>query len=131
MGGKEVNMKNEDWIDKAAEEFADKEYMTNQYERDALYKGYYHGMKDALSKQEKDADTVISGWVARDKNGDLFMYSTKPEWDRLTGMWYGERALITPSNDLFPDLTWESDPIEVELIIKRKKNGNNSTDNRI
>lgn len=24
---------------------------------------------------------------------------------------------------LFPDLTWESDPIEVELIIKRKKNG--------
>lgn len=24
---------------------------------------------------------------------------------------------------LFPDLTWESDPLEVELIIKRKKNG--------
>lgn len=86
----------------------------------------------ALSKQEKDAeDTVIQGWVARDKNGDLFMYSTKPEWDRLTGMWYGERALITPSNDLFPDLTWESEPESVEIVIKRKKNANNSTDNRI
>ncbi len=75
----------------------------------------------ALSRQEKDADTVIQGWVARDKNGDLFMYSTKPEWDRLTGMWYGERALITPSNDLFLDLTWDSDPEPVEIIIKRKK----------
>lgn len=28
---------------------------------------------------------------------------------------------ITLPKDSFPDLTWESDPIEVELIIKRKK----------
>ena len=29
------------------------------------------------------------------------------------------------------DLTWDDDLQPVEIIIKRKKNGNNSTDNRI
>lgn len=51
--GREKEAITQEEIEKASEEFADKEYMTNQYERDALYKGYYHGMKDALSKQEK------------------------------------------------------------------------------
>lgn len=118
-------------IEKAAERFADKEYMTNQYERDALYKGYYHGMKDALGKQEKDADTVIQGWAARDEDGHLFAYCTKPERDEKLQMWMGGYADFDLRDSLFPDLTWESEPEPVEIIVKRKKNGNNSTDNRI
>lgn len=85
----------------------------------------------ALGKQEKDADTVIQGWVARDNNGKLYIYSDKPERYNKGLRWVMGCAFLPLSSGLFPDLTWESDPIEVELTIKRKKNGNNSTDNRI
>lgn len=68
---------------------------------------------------DKENDTVIRGWVARDEDGNLFMYSTKPE--RIGTMWMGEFANFDLRNNLFPDLTWDDEPIEVEIIIKRKK----------
>lgn len=80
----------------------------------------------ALGKQEKDADAVIQGWVARDSNGSLYFYRCKPERVRYInsndGLWMSE-TINELNSDLFPDLTWDSDPIEVELIIKRKNNG--------
>lgn len=69
----------------------------------------------SLGKQEKDADTVIHGWVARDLDGEVFLYENKPE--RGDGEWLGR---ISSEFD-FQQLKWGSDPIEVELIIKRKK----------
>ena len=66
-------------------------------------------------------DTVIQGWMSRDKNGDLYIYTCKPERISNLGYWDGNVSDITLSNDLFPDLTWESDPEPVEIIIKRKK----------
>ncbi len=65
----------------------------------------------------KEADTVIQGWVARDLDGEVFLYENKPE--RGDGEWLGR---ISSEFD-FQQLKWGSDPIEVELIIKRKKNG--------
>lgn len=65
--------------------------------------------------------TVIRGWAARDKGGDLFMYCTKPERNGALQMWMGKCADFDLRNRLFPDLTWESDPIEIEITIKRKK----------
>ena len=78
----------------------------------------------ALGKHEKDADTVIQGWVARDDDGDLFFYNDKPRrekavWDEPQ-YWIGETQIDLDPN-LFPDLTWESEPEPVEIIIKRKK----------
>jgi hypothetical protein len=75
----------------------------------------------ALGKQEKDADTVIQGWVARDSNPHrLYVYYRKPI--RLSDMWTAlDESFEIDSNLLFPDLTWESEPEEVEIIIKRKK----------
>lgn len=80
-------------------------------------------------KQEQDAeDAVIQGWVARDFDGDVFLYQNEPDWNEIA--WNGYIMHSLPV-DSFPDLTWDSDPEEVEIILKRKKNGNNSTDNRI
>lgn len=77
----------------------------------------------ALGKQEKDADTEIQGWVAKDNDSQgLYLYSSMPT--REIDMWNGHGTLLTPlDSNSFPDLTWESEPIEVELIIKRKNNG--------
>lgn len=68
-----------------------------------------------------DADTVIQGWVARDDDGQLlYLYDSMPT--RGINMWNDHGSLLTHLDDnLFPDLTWESEPIEVEIIIKRKK----------
>lgn len=76
-----------------------------------------------LGKQEKNVNAVAQGWAARDKSGDLYIYTCKPERIINLGYWGGNVTDITPSNDLFPDLTWESDPLQVEIILKRKKNG--------
>lgn len=67
--------------------------------------------------------TVIQGWVARDADGNAFMYCTKPERDENLQAWIGRYADFDLRNSLFPDITWDSAPIEVEQIIKRKNNG--------
>ena len=77
-------------------------------------------------KQETKQETVISGWVARDSNESLYLFCLKPERVRYLGSSDGvwmSRTIEKLDPALFPDLSWESDPIEVELIIKRKKNG--------
>lgn len=89
---------------------------------DAEY-GFLAGAQFALGKQKKDADAVIQGWVCRDNNSlnAQVLIGDKP---KRTGYNYWENKsadCITLPKDSFPDLTWESDPIEVELIIKRKK----------
>lgn len=66
-------------------------------------------------------NTVIQGWVARDADiHGLFLYNSMPT--RGINMWNGHGSLLTHlDDDLFPDLTWESEPQEVEITIKRKK----------
>lgn len=90
----------------------------------AFFRGYRFG------KQEKDAeDTVISGWVCRDKfrnepfTSDLFIVLEKPTRVEEWGKWCDCGDYIELDSTLFPDITWDSDPLEVEIIIKRKKNG--------
>lgn len=73
-------------------------------------------------------------WVARDKDGDLWMFMSKP-------IRHKNRAWVTRVKDmpkdysnhcweteidssLYPELKWEDEPIEVELRSKKilKKN---------
>ena len=59
----------------------------------------------------------IKGWVARDKDGCLNYFHFKPL--------RGEASWVLPQNPRalngadFPDLHWEDEPIEVELLIKK------------
>lgn len=57
-------------------------------------------------------------YVARDRFGDCFLYENKPEcidgvWNPNNGRFYH----ISPR--LFPELTHENSPMEVELVIKK------------
>lgn len=70
-------------------------------------------------------DTVIQGWVCRDNNSlnAQVLIGDKP---KRTGFNYWENKsadCITLPKDLFPDLTWDDEPQECEIIIKRKNNG--------
>lgn len=82
---------------------------------------------EALKKYgaiEDVEEAMIQGWVARDMNGDLVCCAgSKPFKEEKMPFWRVDfrNFIECIPNDLFPDLTWDNDPIEVELIIKRKK----------
>lgn len=123
--GKQKEEVTQEEIEKAANEFADREYEIGEVDWDALHKGYYHGMKEALGKQVKDAEeTVISGWMARNMNGSLYLYRYKPKRNFMQCRWEEKIMDVSTTDDMFPDLTWGDVPQEIELIIKRKNNGN-------
>ena len=71
---------------------------------------------------------TISGWVARDsKIASNSLCFHRNEVTRGKFLWENKEAnrpigesLILPE-DMFPTLTWEDEPLEVEIIIKPKK----------
>lgn len=76
-------------------------------------------------------------WIARDKNGSLFAYEDKPKRYDNKKEWFSVKFLFSMENSLFPDLTWEDEPIEVEirqaitdLDAKAQEYANSVTDNK-
>lgn len=64
-------------------------------------------------------------YVARDKDGTLWLYSEKPHREENYGVWYSDRVNIMEINsEEFPQLKWEDEPIEVKLIISHETNNN-------
>jgi hypothetical protein len=60
-------------------------------------------------------------WVARDKDGALFLYEAKPIREGNNQWWSigeGSDELIEIDSDFLPELTWENSPQLVELSIK-------------
>lgn len=56
-------------------------------------------------------------WIARDKDGKLYFYNLKPDKiDNYFQCDFGGMLRINPN--LFPDVTWENSPVEVELKLK-------------
>lgn len=75
-------------------------------------------------------------WVARDNNGELYLYNEKPECYNDSKVWFACGICAKLDNNLFPDLTWEDEPLEVELRplvtdidAKAQEYANNVTDN--
>lgn len=64
------------------------------------------------------SEATISGWVCRDKDGTLCLYYNKPM--RGKEEWFGNYDRQLPEES-FPSLTWQDEPIEVEITIKPKK----------
>ena len=62
-------------------------------------------------------------WVARDNDGELDLYIDKPHRSKVPGWdqesWdSGNDYWIVLDPKLFPDLTWDDEAIEVELVKK-------------
>lgn len=54
-------------------------------------------------------------WVARDNNGELYLYNEKPECYNDSKVWFACGICAKLDNNLFPDLTFEDEPLEAEL----------------
>lgn len=71
-------------------------------------------------------------WVARDKYGTIALFTTKPERDKLLAtdnflsIWidnstkHNKSGYVDLNINLFPSLKWGDEPIEVEIIERRK-----------
>ena len=68
---------------------------------------------------------MIEGYVARDKDGQLCVfYGDKPQRGGCNRWWHPEHCPVGDwmniPEEMFPELKWEDEPIEVELIFERK-----------
>ena len=73
-------------------------------------------------EEAEQTESAVSGWVCRDEHSDLYVViGCKPKRTRF-GFWENDSSdCITLPKDRFPSLTWESDPIEVTVTVKPKK----------
>lgn len=67
-------------------------------------------------------------WIARDPNGELYLFDEKPYYRVDYGFWMhhpyaplnADKMVIHDIYGEFEDITFENSPIEVELKIKSK-----------
>lgn len=95
----------------------DSEYVEGLIE--CAFEDGYTAAEQSMTDSEA---TVIQGWVACDKGGMVRLHYTEPKRTD-GGYWQGAFKSSYLPKGKFPSLTWSDEPIELELIIKRKKNG--------
>ena len=104
--------------------------MTKEEIEKKAYESYptSNGLDEEFQEAKRDAYTQalaelespkLYGWVARDKNGMLHLFDVEPK--RIGDYWWNRDYNSEPicNEEAFPDITWESDPIEVEILIRR------------
>lgn len=61
-------------------------------------------------------------YIARDRNGDLYLFQTCPKKNEEHGYWQSESKLtdgVSLDPSLFPEVSWEDEePTEAELVEK-------------
>lgn len=62
-------------------------------------------------------------YVARDKDGRLFLYHRKPKRSQRPDCYFWEEDFESMGLDssLFPNLTWDDEPLEVEISEVERK----------
>lgn len=65
-------------------------------------------------------------WIARDKDDSLWLFNEKPVRNEEESYWTisspNHEAVGTLRYTMFPELKWEDEPIEVDLLPKGKTN---------
>ena len=56
----------------------------------------------------------VSVWIARDKNGELYLYKSEP-WRNGLCFDCDEILILSMDEDMYPEITWENSPKEFEL----------------
>jgi len=60
----------------------------------------------------------IYGYVARNVDGTVSFFQVKP--NRVGERWWDRDYAFIPLNDWdFPEITWDSEPVMVEMVVKK------------
>ena len=76
---------------------------------DSLVKNTLKSGEEYVASKERG----LSVWIARDKNGELCLYKSKP-W-RCGQCFDFDEVFMPMDEDMFPEITWENSPKEFEL----------------
>lgn len=80
--------------------------------------GYYYDSKEESKDDLIMLSQELTLWIARDRNGSLFIYNEKPE--KSNGYWYntGRSQLVVGSSTILPEVKWEDEePYKCRLIL--------------
>lgn len=91
------------------------------------YAKYEHEYADSLNEircaikgsERTQKRCSLQGYIARDKNGDLFVFTTIPHRDnsdRELPCWRAKESFQLDS-DLFPHITWQDEPQECNMAL--------------
>ena len=91
---------------------------------DSSYKTCVNKALSILSakEEEEQKEYSVSGWIVRDEDGELTVFSDKPMRKTFSGgksFWYGEEP-VGLDISLFPQITCESEPQECEMTLRLK-----------
>jgi hypothetical protein len=89
---------------------------------------FYEDIELDFDLNPPQPEAAISGWMCRTKSRKL-IFSDKPPVGKSNVIWHYREGtdvrllseLELFGNDIFPSLTWQDEPIEVEITIKPKK----------
>ncbi len=60
-------------------------------------------------------------WIAKDIDGTITLYLSKPIKDKRLGIWYSNDTELTLGEEIqFPEISWEDiEPTKVDIVIKK------------
>ena len=61
-------------------------------------------------------------WICREKDNSLYCCESKPTIQEIfyeSWMWMCDKGMMRIDEDLFPEVTFENSPMEVELVLKK------------
>ena len=96
-------------------EFSDERNLIPNAIQDARREGYTKSLKEINNLPK------IEGWIARNKEPDeLCFFPGEEPPTRMVDYWFAGFAWsYTKIQDTLPELTWEDEPLKVELIINK------------
>ena len=59
-------------------------------------------------------------WIARDESGGLWMFESKPIKVRESFTQQPLSQIYSIDDNLFPEVTFENSPMEVEIVLKNE-----------
>lgn len=74
-------------------------------------------MKKKILQNEKDLDNLPSVWVARDDDGSLYVYDSKPI--KAYGIFHcgaGGDSMLIGNKGCYPEITFENSPVKIKLL---------------
>jgi len=69
--------------------------------------------------EEYESLPTIHGWVARDKDGSVHAFRYKPVRGFEREIWVGAGLSMDLPKDSFLSARWESEPVEVKMLIQK------------
>ncbi|ROT19618.1 hypothetical protein EEL53_10265 [Muribaculaceae bacterium Isolate-114 (HZI)] len=92
------------------------------------HNGSMYAPSDLDFNVEEAEEVTIDGWLTRSVSGNI-VFSDSSECRKGNRVWYHKEGANVVDldetglfpNNLFPSLTWESNPLEVTITIKPKK----------